>query len=106
VITMLTDAAAILAVMGQARSRAGRRPSGSRPAWSHGRERVAGPLAGGARTRSWTSRDRHQGDGQAVRLVLLASGPDDALDRAQPIFRRMRFEYPFRSSPEAGGRSA
>src|SRR4051794_7572340 len=40
VITMLTDAAAVLAVMGRRRSRCRTAPSGSRPAWSAGGERL------------------------------------------------------------------
>src|SRR3954467_554054 len=87
VITMLTDAAAVLAVMGQAAESV---PDGA--VWLQtsmvGRdvERVAGfaedhgvtfvdcPVIG---TRETARRGR---------LVVLASGPGDALDRAQPIF--------------------
>ena len=87
VITMLTDAAAVLAVMGQAAESV---PDGA--VWlqtsmvGKGAERVAGfaedhgitfvdcPVIG-------TRETAKQG-----RLVVLASGPGDALDRAQPIF--------------------
>jgi len=87
VITMLTDAAAVLAVMGQAAESV---PDGA--VWlqtsmvGKGGERVAGfaeehgiafvdcPVLG---TRETATRGR---------LVVLASGPGAALDRAQPIF--------------------
>ena len=38
------------------------------------------------------------------RLVVLASGPGDALDRAQPIFDAIGFKT-VRLEPEAGGAS-
>src|ERR1700694_1692801 len=86
VITMLTDTAAVLAVMGQA---AGAVPDGA--VWlqtsmdtdaecvaglaeAHGITFVECPVLG---TRETAKRGR---------LVVLASGPGDVLDRAQPIF--------------------
>ena len=87
VITMLTDAAAVLAVMGQAAESV---PDGAvwlqtgmvggevqpvaRLAEDHGITFVDCPVLG---TRETAKRGR---------LVVLASGPGDALDRAQPIF--------------------
>ena len=86
VITMLTDTAAVLAVMGQAAESV---PDGAvwlQTSMVTGVERVAGlaedhgitfvdcPVIG-------TRETAKQG-----RLVVLASGPGDALDRAQPIF--------------------
>ena len=87
VITMLTDTAAILAVMGQAAESV---PDGAvwlqtgmvggevqpvaRLAEDHGITFVDCPVIG---TRETARRGR---------LVVLASGPGDALDRAQPIF--------------------
>jgi 3-hydroxyisobutyrate dehydrogenase len=87
VITMLTDAAAVLAVMGQAAESV---PDGAvwlqtgmvgkdvervaRLAEDHGITFVDCPVIG-------TRQTAEQG-----RLVVLASGPADALDRAQPIF--------------------
>ena len=50
------------------------------------------------------SGDRHQGDGQAGRLVVLASGPTDALNRAQPIFDAIASKT-VRLEPEARGAS-
>ena len=86
VITMLTDTAAVLAVMDRRRSRCRTAPCGSRPgmdtdveraarlAEDHGITFVNCPVIG---TRETAKRGR---------LVVLASGPADALDRAQPIF--------------------
>ena len=86
VITMLTDTAAVLAVMGQAAESV---PDGAvwlqtsmdtdveraaRLAEDHGITFVNCPVIG---TRETAKRGR---------LVVLASGPGDALDRAQPIF--------------------
>jgi 3-hydroxyisobutyrate dehydrogenase len=105
VITMLTDAAAVLAVMGQAAESV---PDGA--VWlqtsmvGKGAERVAGfaedhgitfvdcPVIG-------TRETAKQG-----RLVVLASGPGDALDRAQPIFDAIGLKT-VRLEPEAGGAS-
>jgi 3-hydroxyisobutyrate dehydrogenase len=105
VITMLTDAAAVLAVMGQAAESV---PDGA--VWlqtsmvGKGAERVAGfaedhgitfvdcPVIG-------TRETAKQG-----RLVVLASGPGDALDRAQPIFDAIGSKT-VRLEPEAGGAS-
>jgi 3-hydroxyisobutyrate dehydrogenase len=103
VITMLIDGAAVLAVMEQA---VGSVPDGA--AWLQtsmvGRdaERVAGfaedhgitfvdcPVIG---TRETAKRGR---------LVVLASGPGDALDPAQPIFDAIGFKT-VRLEPETGG---
>jgi 3-hydroxyisobutyrate dehydrogenase len=105
VITMLTDAAAVLAVMGQAAESV---PDGA--VWLQTSmvgtdvERVAGlaedhgitfvdcPVIG-------TRETAKQG-----RLVVLASGPGDALDRAQPIFDAIGCKT-VRLEPEAGGAS-
>jgi 3-hydroxyisobutyrate dehydrogenase len=102
VITMLTDAAAVLAVMGQAAESV---PDGA--VWLQTSmvgtdvERVAGlaedhgitfvdcPVLG---TRETAKRGR---------LVVLASGPGDALDRAQPIFDAIGSKT-VRLEPEAG----
>jgi 3-hydroxyisobutyrate dehydrogenase len=102
VITMLTDAGAVLAVMGQAAESV---PDGA--IWLQtsmvgtGVERVAGfaedhgitfvdcPVIG---TRETAKRGR---------LVVLASGPGDALDRAQPIFDAIGCKT-VRLEPEAG----
>ncbi len=103
VITMLTDTAAVLAVMGQAAESV---PDGA--VWlqtsmvGKGVERVAGlaqdhgitfvdcPVIG-------TRETAKQG-----RLVVLASGPGDALDRAQPIFDALGSKT-VRLGPEAAG---
>jgi 3-hydroxyisobutyrate dehydrogenase len=102
VITMLTDAAAVLAVMGQAAESV---PDGA--VWLQTSmvgtdvERVAGlaedhgitfvdcPVIG---TRETAKRGR---------LVVLASGPGDALDRAQPVFDAIASKT-VRLEPEAG----
>ena len=103
VVTMLTDAAAVLAVMGQAAESV---PDGA--VWlqtsmvGKGVESVAGfaedhgitfvdcPVIG---TRETAKRGR---------LVVLASGPGDALDRAQPIFDAIGSKT-VRLAPDAGG---
>jgi 3-hydroxyisobutyrate dehydrogenase len=101
VITMLTDGAAVLAVMGQAAESV---PDGA--VWlqtsmdtdvervaalaeDHGITFVDCPVLG-------TRETAKQG-----RLVVLASGPGDALDRAQPIFDAMRSKT-VRLEPQAG----
>ena len=102
VITMLTDAGAVVAVMGQAAESV---PDGA--VWLQTSmvgtdvERVAGlakdhgitfvdcPVIG-------TRETARQG-----RLVVLASGPGDALDRAQPIFDAIGSKT-VRLEPEAG----
>lgn len=105
VITMLTDAAAVLAVMGQAAESV---PDGAvwlqtsmvgtdvesvaRLAEDHGITFVDCPVIG-------TRETAKQG-----RLVVLASGPGDALDRAQPIFDAIGLKT-VRLEPEAGGAS-
>jgi 3-hydroxyisobutyrate dehydrogenase len=104
VITMLTDAAAVLAVMGQAAESV---PDGAvwlqtsmdtdvecvaRLAEAHGITFVDCPVLG-------TRETAKQG-----RLVVLASGPGDALDRAQSIFDAIGSKT-VRLEPEAGGAS-
>jgi 3-hydroxyisobutyrate dehydrogenase len=104
VITMLTDTAAVLAVMGQAAEWV---PDGAvwlqtsmdtdveraaRLAKDHGITFVSCPVIG---TRETAKRGR---------LVVLASGPDDALDRAQPIFDAIGSKT-VRLEPKAGGAS-
>ena len=87
VITMLTDTAAILAVMGQAAESV---PDGA--VWLQtgmvGRE--VQPVAGLAEDHRITFVDcpviGTRETARRGRLVVLASGPGDALDRAQPIF--------------------
>jgi len=104
VITMLTDTAAVLAVMGQAAESV---PDGA--VWlqtsmdtdvesvaglaeDHGITFVDCPVIG---TRETAKRGR---------LVVLASGPGDALDRAQPIFDAIGSKT-VRLEPGAGGAS-
>ena len=101
VITMLTDTAAVLAVMGQAAESV---PSGA--VWlqtsmdtdlervaalaeDHGITFVSCPVIG---TRKTAGRGR---------LVVLASGPGDLLDRAQPIFDAIGSKT-VRLEPETG----
>ena len=101
VITMLTDTAAVLAVMGEAAESV---PDGA--VWlqtsmdtdvecvaglaeDHGITFVHCPVLG-------TRETAKQG-----RLVMLASGPGDALDRAQPIFDAIGSKT-VRLEPEAG----
>jgi 3-hydroxyisobutyrate dehydrogenase len=87
VLTMLTDTAAILAVMGQAAESV---PDGA--VWLQtgmvGRE--VQPVAGLAEDHRITFVDcpviGTRETARRGRLVVLASGPGDALDRAQPIF--------------------
>jgi 3-hydroxyisobutyrate dehydrogenase len=101
VITMLTDTVAVLAVMRQAAQSV---PDGAvwlqtsmdtdvesvaRLADDHGITFVHCPVLG-------TRETAKQG-----RLVVLASGPGDALDRAQPIFDAIGFKT-VRLEPEAG----
>ena len=101
VITMLTDTAAVLAVMAQAAESV---PDGAvwlqtsmdtdaervaRLAEEHGITFVNCPVIG---TRKTAKRGR---------LVVLASGPADALDRAQPIFDAIGSKT-VRLEPEAG----
>jgi 3-hydroxyisobutyrate dehydrogenase len=105
VITMLTDAAAVLAVMGQAAesvpdgavwletSMVGKHvESVAGLAEDHGITFVDCPVIG-------TRETAKQG-----RLVVLASGPSDALDRAQPIFDAIGLKT-VRLEPQAGGAS-
>jgi 3-hydroxyisobutyrate dehydrogenase len=105
VITMLTDAAAVLAVMGQAAqsvpdgavwletSMVGKHvDSVAGLAEDHGLTFVDCPVIGTRET------------AKHGRLVVLASGPGDALDRAQPIFDAIGLKT-VRLEPEAGGAS-
>ena len=105
VITMLTDAAAVLAVMGPAAesvpdgavwlqtSMVGTDVEGvARFAEDHGITFVDCPVIG---TRETAKRGR---------LVVLASGPGDVLDRAQPIFDAIGSKT-VRLEPEGGGAS-
>jgi 3-hydroxyisobutyrate dehydrogenase len=104
VITMLTDTAAVLAVMGQAAESV---PDGAvwlqtsmdtdveraaRLAQDNGITFVNCPVIG---TRETAKRGR---------LVVLASGPGDAVDRAQPIFDAIASKT-VRLEPEARGAS-
>ena len=105
VVTMLIDGAAVLAVMGQAAESV---PDGAvwlqtsmvgtdvervaRLAEDHGITFVNCPVLG---TRE-TAKQR--------RLVVLASGPGDVLDRAQPVFDAIGSKT-VRLEPEAGGAS-
>src|SRR6478736_1951212 len=84
VITMLTDGAAVLAVMAQAAE------SVAGLAEDHGITLVHCPVLG---TRETAKRGR---------LVVLASGPGDALDRAQPIFDAIGAKT-VRLEPQVGG---
>jgi 3-hydroxyisobutyrate dehydrogenase len=101
VITMLTDTAAVLARWARRRSRSHTAPSGSRPAWTQtwtasrrsrrttGITFVSCPVIG---TRKTASRGR---------LVVLASGPGDVLDRAQPVLDAIGSKT-VRLEPETG----
>jgi 3-hydroxyisobutyrate dehydrogenase len=101
VITMLTDTAAVLAVMGQAAESVPHGAVWLQTSMDTDAERVAGlaedhgftfvncPVIG-------TRETAKQG-----RLVVLASGPGDALDRAQPIFDAIGPKT-VRLEPEAG----
>ena len=101
VITMLTDTAAVLAVMGQAAESV---PHGAvwlqtsmdtdveraaRLAQDHGITFVSCPVIGTRET------------AKLGRLVVLASGPGDTLDRAQPIVDAIGLKT-VRLEPEAG----
>jgi 3-hydroxyisobutyrate dehydrogenase len=101
VITMLTDTAAVLAVMGQAAESVPRGAVWLQTSMDTDLERVAAlaedhgitfvscPVIG---TRKTAGRGR---------LVVLASGPDDVLDRAQPIFDAIGSKT-VRPAPEIG----
>jgi 3-hydroxyisobutyrate dehydrogenase len=101
VITMLTDTAAVLAVMGQAAESVPHGAVWLQTSMDTDVERVAGlaeahgitfvncPVIG-------TRETAKQG-----RLVVLASGPGDALDRAQPIFDAIGSKT-VKLEPEAG----
>src|SRR2546421_9710913 len=86
-ITMLTDAAAVLAVMGQAAESV---PDGA--VWlqtsmvGKGVERVAGVAEDHGITFVDCPVIGTRGTAKQGRLIVLASGPGDALHRAQPIF--------------------
>jgi 3-hydroxyisobutyrate dehydrogenase len=101
VITMLTDTAAVLAGMGQAAESVPRGAVWLQTSMDTDLERVAAlaedhgitfvscPVIG---TRKTAGRGR---------LVVLASGPDDVLDRAQPIFDAIGSKT-VRPAPEIG----
>ena len=101
VITMLTDTAAVLAVMGQAAESV---PDGAvwlQTSMDTDVERVAGLAEGHGITFVncpviGTRETAKQGG-----LVVLASGPGDALDRAQPIFDAIGSKT-VRLEPETG----
>jgi 3-hydroxyisobutyrate dehydrogenase len=105
VITMLTDAAAVLAVMGQAADSV---PDGAVWLQTSMVGKDVEPLAGLAQDHGITfvhcpvigTRET----AKEGRLVVLASGPGDALDRAQPIFDAIASKT-VRLEPEAGGAS-
>jgi len=87
VITMLTDAVAVLAVMGQAAESV---PDGA--VWLQtgmvgtDGERVAGFAEGHGITFVDCPAIGTRETAKQGRLILLASGPGDVLDRAQPVF--------------------
>src|SRR6478609_267181 len=104
VITMLTDTDAVLAVMGQAAESVPHGAVWLQTSMDTDVERVAGlakdhritfvncPVIGTRET------------AKHGRLVVLASGPGDVLDRAQPIFDAIGSKT-VRLEPEAGGAS-
>ena len=104
VITMLSDTTAVLAVMGQAAESVPHRAVWLQTSMDTDVERVAAlaedhgitfvnsPVIG---TRETAMRGR---------LVVLASGPRDALDRAQPLFDAIGTKT-VRLDPDAGGAS-
>jgi 3-hydroxyisobutyrate dehydrogenase len=102
VITMLTDAGAVLAVMGQAAESV---PDGA--IWLQtsmvgtGVERVAGFAEDHGNTFVDCPVIGTRETAKKGRLVVLASGPGDALDRAQPIFDAVGCKT-VRLEPEAG----
>ena len=105
VITMLTDGAAVLAVMGQAAESV---PDGA--VWlqtsmvGKDAERVAGFAADHGLTFVECPVIGTRKTAKGGRLVVLASGPGDALDRAAPIFDAIGSKT-VRLEPEAGGAS-
>jgi 3-hydroxyisobutyrate dehydrogenase len=101
VITMLTDTAAALAVMGQAADSV---PAGA--VWLQtGMDTATGSVAGLAEDHEITFVNSPvigtRETAKQGRLVVLASGPGDALDRAQPIFDAIGSKT-VRLGPEAG----
>ena len=102
VITMLTDAGAVLAVMGQAAQSV---PDGA--IWlqtsmvGSGVERVAELAEDHGITFVDCPASGTRETAKEGRLVLLASGPGDAVDRAQPIFDAIGSKT-VRLEPEAG----
>ena len=101
VITMLTDTAAVLAVMGQAAESV---PDGA--VWLQTSMDTDGEcVAGLAEAHGFTFVDcpvlGTRETATQGRLVVLASGPGDALDRAQPIFDAIGSKT-VRLEPEAG----
>src|SRR4051795_3456507 len=104
-ITMLIDGAAILAVMGQAAESV---PDGA--VWlqtsmvGKDAERVAGLAEDHGITFVECPAIGTRETAEQGRLVVLASGPGDVLDRAQPIFDAIGSKT-VRLQPEAGGAS-
>jgi len=105
VITMLTDAAAVLAVMGQAAESV---PDGAVWLQTSMVGKGVEPVAGFAEDHGITFVDcpviGTRETAKQGRLVVLASGPGDALDRAQPIFDAIGSKT-VRLEPEASGAS-
>lgn len=104
VITMLTDTDAVLAVMGQAAESV---PDGA--LWLQtGMDTDVERVAALAKDHGFTFVDcpviGTRETAKQGRLVVLASGPGDALDRAQPIFDAIGSKT-VRLEPEAGGMS-
>jgi 3-hydroxyisobutyrate dehydrogenase len=100
VITMLTDTAAVLAVMGQAAESV---PDGAvwlQTSMDTDVERVAAPAEAHGITFVNCPVIGIRGTAKHGRLVVLASGLGDALDRAQPIFDAIGSTV--RLEPEAG----
>jgi len=105
VITMLIDGAAVLAVMGQAAESV---PDGAVWLQTSMVGKGVEPVAGFAEDHGITFVDcpviGTRETAKQGRLVVLASGPGDALDRAQPIFDAIGSKT-VRLEPEASGAS-
>jgi 3-hydroxyisobutyrate dehydrogenase len=101
VITMLTDTAAVLAVMAQAAQAV---PDGAvwlQTSMDTDAERAAGLAEAHGITFVNCLVIGTRETANRGRLVVLASGPGDALDRAQPVFDAIAFKT-VRLEPEAG----
>jgi 3-hydroxyisobutyrate dehydrogenase len=102
VITMLTDTAAVLAVMGQAAESV---PDGAvwlQTSMDTDVERAAGLAEDHGITFVHCPVIGTRETARRARLVVLASGPGDVLDRAQPVFDAIGFKT-VRLEPGAGG---